>query len=50
MKKIILAAIVIATAAVAAHAQKIKGSDTILPLSQKEAGNKAREVIIAYGG
>ncbi len=39
MKKIILAAVMIAAGIAAADAQKIKGSDTVLPLSQKEAEN-----------
>ena len=37
MKKTILTLVIIASAIIGAQAQKIKGSDTMLPLSQKEA-------------
>ena len=37
MKKIILSLVILACASTAIFAQKIKGSDTVLPLSQKEA-------------
>ncbi len=39
MKRIVLTAAMIVAVATAANAQKIKGSDTVLPLSQKEAEN-----------
>ena len=39
MKKLILTAVLIAAGITAANAQKIKGSDTVLPLSQQEAEN-----------
>ena len=39
MKKIILTSIAILTIALSIYAQRIKGSDTVLPLSQKESEN-----------
>lgn len=42
MKKIILTAAILLTTFSVANAQKIKGSDTVLPLSQKEAENYLR--------
>lgn len=55
MKRIILTAMVIAMGFTAANAQKIKGSDTVLPLSQKEAesfmkANKSASVTVTGGG
>ncbi len=55
MKKMILAAAAIAMVITAANAQKIKGSDTVLPLSQKEAesymkSNPSKSVTVTGGG
>ena len=55
MKKIILSLAILACASTAIFAQKIKGSDTCLPLSQKEAesfmkANPAATVIVTGGG
>ena len=55
MKKTILTIVVIASAIVCAQAQKIKGSDTMLPLSQKEAesfmkANSGETVTVTGGG
>ena len=55
MKKIILAALMISLGITAANAQKIKGSDTVLPLSQKEAesylkANPSASVTVTGGG
>ncbi|MDL2319524.1 phosphate ABC transporter substrate-binding protein [Alistipes sp. OttesenSCG-928-B03] len=55
MKRIILAAMVIAMGVTTANAQKIKGSDTVLPLSQKEAEsylktNASASVTVTGGG
>jgi phosphate transport system substrate-binding protein len=55
MKKIILPAIILVTAVSIASAQKIKGSDTVLPLSQKEAENylktnPSKSITVTGGG
>ncbi|MEN9369252.1 MAG: hypothetical protein RI952_117 [Bacteroidota bacterium] len=55
MKKIILAFTFVAAVFNAAIAQKIKGSDTVLPLAQKEAEvymkkNKAARITVTGGG
>lgn len=55
MKKIILTAVLIAAGITAANAQKIKGSDTVLPLSQQEAesfmkANPSATVTVTGGG
>ncbi|MDR0574710.1 MAG: PstS family phosphate ABC transporter substrate-binding protein [Tannerella sp.] len=55
MKKIIFSLALLACASVATHAQKIKGSDTVLPLSQKEAesylkANPTANVTVTGGG
>ncbi len=55
MKKIILSAAIMLATAFMASAQKIKGSDTLLPLSQKEAesylkANPSASVIVTGGG
>ncbi len=55
MKKMILAALAVAVLAGSAQAQKIKGSDTMLPLSQKEAeafmkANPAKTLTVTGGG
>ena len=55
MKKIILTITIIASAIIGAQAQKIKGSDTMLPLSQKEAesfmkANPSQTVTVTGGG
>ena len=55
MKKIILTAVLIAASITAANAQKIKGSDTVLPLSQQEAesfmkANPSATVTVTGGG
>ncbi|GHT39671.1 phosphate ABC transporter substrate-binding protein [Bacteroidia bacterium] len=55
MKQIILTAMILIASCVAMNAQKIKGSDTVLPLSQKEAenymkANPAKTVIVTGGG
>lgn len=55
MKKIILLAALFIAAATGAQAQKIKGSDTCLPLSQKEAEaflktHKGASVVVTGGG
>ena len=43
MKKTILTIVIIASAVIGVQAQKIKGSDTMLPLSQKESENFMKE-------
>ena len=55
MKSIILTVAIVASTSVAIFAQKIKGSDTCLPLSQKEAevymkSNSGSSVIVTGGG
>ena len=55
MKKIILTAVILISALFGAQAQKIKGSDTVLPLSQKAAENfmninKDKTVTVTGGG
>lgn len=55
MKKIILAAMMVAMGVTAANAQRIKGSDTTLPLSQKVAesylkANPSASVTVTGGG
>ena len=57
MKKIILTAIVILTIAFSTSAQRfvLKGSDTVLPLAQKEAEsymkiNKSKSITVVGGG
>jgi phosphate transport system substrate-binding protein len=54
MKKVILAAIIIFFTSLIAHAQRIKGSDTMLPLSQKEAESYLKtypsQVVTVTGG
>lgn len=55
MKKIILSIALIAAISTAASAQKIKGSDTVLPLAQKEAesymkANPTAKVTVTGGG
>ena len=39
MKKTLLIVVTLLAAIISASAQKIKGSDTVLPVSQKEAEN-----------
>ena len=55
MKKTILTIVFIASAAIGMQAQKIKGSDTMLPLSQKESesfmkANPSQTVTVTGGG
>ena len=55
MKKTILTLVIIASATVGAQAQRIKGSDTMLPLSQKEAesfmkSNPSQTITVTGGG
>ena len=55
MKKIILTVTIIASAIIGAQAQRIKGSDTMLPLSQKEAesfmkADPSQTVTVTGGG
>jgi phosphate transport system substrate-binding protein len=54
MKKIILSVIILTSVLLAAQAQKIKGSDTMLPLSQREAESYMKaypsQTIIVTGG
>lgn len=55
MKKVILTTIVLTSVLFNANAQKIKGSDTMLPLSQKEAesfmkANPSKTVTVTGGG
>ncbi|MDR0660260.1 MAG: PstS family phosphate ABC transporter substrate-binding protein [Prevotellaceae bacterium] len=55
MKKIILITIALAGVIFSANAQKIKGSDTVLPLSQKEAesymkANPSQTITVTGGG
>lgn len=55
MKKIILTTVTLVSILFSANAQKIKGSDTVLPLSQKEAesymkANPAQTVTVTGGG
>ena len=55
MKKTILTIVFIASAIIAMQAQKIKGSDTMLPLSQKESesfmkANPSQTVTVTGGG
>ncbi|GHT16125.1 phosphate ABC transporter substrate-binding protein [Bacteroidia bacterium] len=55
MKKTILTTVMLAAALFGAQAQKIKGSDTMLPLSQKEAesfmkSNPSQSVTVTGGG
>jgi len=55
MKKTILTAVILISALFGAQAQRIKGSDTMLPLSQKEAesfmkANKGKTVTVTGGG
>ncbi len=55
MKKIILIALALTSVIFGANAQKIKGSDTVLPLSQKEAedymkANPSQTVTVTGGG
>jgi phosphate transport system substrate-binding protein len=55
MKRTVLTVVIAAIALFGAHAQKIKGSDTLLPLSQKEAesfmkSNPSQTLIVTGGG
>jgi phosphate transport system substrate-binding protein len=55
MKKIVLSALFLMVAATVSNAQKIKGSDTVLPLSQQEAEsymktNRSASVTVTGGG
>jgi len=55
MKKTILTIVIFASAVIGAQAQKIKGSDTMLPLSQKESesfmkANPSQTVTVTGGG
>lgn len=55
MKKVILAIAIVAAVFNISNAQKIKGSDTVLPLAQKEAElfmnkNKAARITVTGGG
>lgn len=55
MKKLIMTAVIVATTISGLSAQKIKGSDTVLPLSQKEAesymkANPSKTVTVTGGG
>ena len=55
MKKIIFTAVILLSALLSAQAQKIKGSDTMLPLSQKEAesfmkSDPSQTVTVTGGG
>lgn len=55
MKKTILVSIALLSFAISASAQKIKGSDTVLPLSQKEAesymkANPSAKITVTGGG
>ncbi|MDR2083858.1 MAG: PstS family phosphate ABC transporter substrate-binding protein [Bacteroidales bacterium] len=55
MKKVILATVILASVMFNATAQKIKGSDTVLPISQKEAEsymkeNASQSVTVTGGG
>ncbi len=55
MKRLIIASIAVFVVAVSANSQRIKGSDTVLPLSQKEAedykkNNKSSNVSVTGGG
>jgi phosphate transport system substrate-binding protein len=53
MKKLILSIMMVCTIAPSFYAQKLKGSDTVLPLAQKEAevfGKKSGKSITVIGG
>lgn len=55
MKKLILISIMLMTLVISGNAQKIKGSDTMLPLSQKEAesfmkDNPSQTITVTGGG
>ena len=53
MKKLILSLMMVCTIAPSFYAQKIKGSDTVLPLAQKEAeafGKKTGKSVTVIGG
>lgn len=55
MRKFLLATLTTLVAFSALHAQKVKGSDTVLPLSQQEAesftkANKNANVTVTGGG
>jgi len=53
MKKLILSVLMLSTMASSFQAQKIKGSDTVLPLAQKEAevfGKKFKKSVTVIGG
>ncbi len=53
MKKLILSIMMVCTIAPSFYAQKIKGSDTVLPLAQKEAevfGKKTGKSVTVIGG
>ncbi|HEY5592083.1 MAG TPA: phosphate ABC transporter substrate-binding protein [Paludibacter sp.] len=53
MKKLILSIMMVCTIAPSFYAQKIKGSDTVLPLAQKEAevfGKKTGKSVAVIGG
>ncbi len=55
MKKVILTAVIAISTLFAVEAQKIKGSDTMLPLSQKEAesfmkSNPSQKITVTGGG
>ena len=53
MKKIILSIMMVCTIAPSFYAQKLKGSDTVLPLAQKEAevfGKKTGKSVTVIGG
>lgn len=55
MKRLIIATIAVFAVALSANSQRIKGSDTVLPVSQKEAEdykktNKSSSVSVTSGG
>jgi len=53
MKKLILSLMMVCTIAPSFYAQKLKGSDTVLPLAQKEAevfGKKTGKSVTVIGG
>ncbi len=53
MKKLILSVMMVCAVAPSFYAQKIKGSDTVLPLAQKEAevfGKKSGKAVTVIGG
>ena len=53
MKKLILSVMMVCAIAPSFYAQKVKGSDTVLPLAQKEAevfGKKTGKSVTVIGG